>query len=248
MPTEAEVFEYWQAGSCGTVHAKSDAGTRLYYDEIEAARYRLEPFIHDFADFRRWEGQRVLEIGVGAGTDFLNFARAGAILTGIDLTPAAIDHAVRRLALEGLHAELAVTSAEALPYPDRSFDLVYSWGVIHHAEHPHRIVREVRRLLAPGGEARVMLYGRHSWAAYKLWARHALLVGRPRHTLSTVIARHLESPGTQAYTRREIELLFAGAGFEDVRVEGFPTPYDRRAAGALAALIRLDWFLGVTAS
>jgi SAM-dependent methyltransferase len=190
----------------------------------------------------------VLEIGVGAATDFLNFARSGAILTGVDLTPAAVDHARRRLALEGLEAELEVASGEDLPFADGSFDLVYSWGVIHHAAHPHRIVREVRRLLAPGGEARVMLYGRQSWAAYKLWLRHALLVGRPRRTLSEVIGRHLESPGTRAYTRREIELLFAGAGFEHVAVAGFPTPYDRRAAGPLAARIRLDWFLGVVAS
>jgi SAM-dependent methyltransferase len=248
VPTEAEVFEYWQAGSCGTVHASSTPGSREYYDEIEAARYQLEPFIHEFADFTRWRDRRVLEIGVGAGTDFLNFARAGAILTGVDLTPAGIEHAQRRLALEGLEAELAVASGETLPYRDASFDLVYSWGVIHHAERPHRIVREIRRLLAPGGEARVMLYGRHSWAAYKLWVRHALVVARPRRTLASVIGEHLESPGTRAYTRQEIELLFAGAGFEHVGIEGFPTPYDRWAAGPLAARIRLDWFLGVVAS
>lgn len=110
MATEAEVFAYWQEGTCGTVHASSRPGTREYYEEIEAARYRLEPFIHDFADFRRWRGQRVLEIGVGAGTDFLNFARAGATLSGIDLTPAAVEHARGRLALEGLDAELDVAS------------------------------------------------------------------------------------------------------------------------------------------
>jgi ubiquinone/menaquinone biosynthesis C-methylase UbiE len=143
---------------------------------------------------------------------------------------------------------LTVASGESLPYPDASFDLVYSWGVIHHAERPHRIVREIRRLLAPGGEARVMLYGRHSWAAYKLWVRHALVVARPRRTLASVIGEHLESPGTRAYTRKEIELLFAGAGFERVNIEGFATPYDRWAAGPLATRIRLDWFLGVVAS
>jgi SAM-dependent methyltransferase len=248
VPTEAEVFDYWEAGSCGTVHASSPPGSRTYYDEIETVRYRLEPFIHDFAGFAFWQGRRVLEIGVGAGTDFVNFARSGAVLTGVDLTPAAVDHARRRLALEDLTADLRVGSGEALPFADGTFDLVYSWGVIHHAEHPHRIVREIRRLLAPGGQARVMLYGRQSWAAYKLWARHALLVGRPRRSLSAVIATHLESPGTRAYTRREIELLFAGAGFEQVSIEGFPTPYDRRAAGPLAGWIRRDWFLGVIAS
>lgn len=242
------MFDYWEAASCGTTHAKSPPGTPAYYAEIEAARYQLEPFIPDFAQFGRWEGRRVLEIGVGAATDFVGFARARAELTGVDLTGEAVAHARRRLELEGLSAELHVASAEALPFEDRSFDLVYSWGVIHHAEHPSRIVREMRRLLASSGEARVMLYGRHSWAAYRLWARHALLMGRPRRSLSDVIASHMESPGTRAYTRREIELLFAGAGFERVDVRGFETIYDRRAAGPLASRIRLDWFLGIVAS
>lgn len=248
MATEAQVFEYWEAESCGTFRAKSTPGTREYYDEIESARYELEPFIHDFAAFPTWRGKRVLEIGVGAATDFLNFARGGAVLTGVDLTPAAVEHARRRLELEQLEADVRVGSGEDLPFEDGSFDLVYSWGVIHHAEHPARIIREVRRLIAPAGQARIMLYGRHSWLAYRLWLRHALLAGRPGRSISDVISTHMESPGTQAYTRREVELLFAGAGFDDVTVRGFPTPYDRSAAGPLARLIRLDWFLGIVAT
>ena len=143
------IHEFWQAQPCGTSYAKSEAGTREYYDEIEAARYRLEPFIPDFAEFPRWHARRVLEIGVGAGTDFINFARAGAILTGVDLTPAAIQHARERLEHEGLNAEVLVADGEALPFDDGSFDLVYSWGVIHHATSPQRVIREVRRVLAP---------------------------------------------------------------------------------------------------
>ena len=247
MASAAEVYRYWQEESCGTEHASSTARTRAYYAEIEAARYRLEPFIGGFAEFERWRGRRVLEIGVGAATDFINFARSGATVSGIDLTPAAAEHAKRRLEFEGLDGDVVVGSGESVPYPDQSFDLVYSWGVIHHAEHPARVVREARRVLAPGGEVRAMLYGRHSWVAYALWIRHALLGGNPGRSLSEVVATHMESPGTRAYTRRELEMLFAGAGFERVQVHGFPTPYDRRAAGPLARVLRLDWFLGVRA-
>ena len=128
-------------------------------------------------------GRRVLEIGVGAATDFLNFARAGAVLTGVDLTPAAVEHARAGWRSRGLEAELAVASGEALPFPDGSFDLVYSWGVIHHAEHPHRIVREIRRLLAPerrgaGDALRAPLLGGLQALAPPRPARSAARAGR----------------------------------------------------------------------
>jgi SAM-dependent methyltransferase len=248
MATTADVYRYWQAGSCGTEHASSEAGTRAYYAEIEAARYRLEPFIHGFAEFDRWRGRRILEIGVGAGTDFINFARAGAHVHGIDLTDAAVEHAKRRLELEGLEGEVQVSSGESVPYPDESFDLVYSWGVIQHAEHPAKVVQEARRVLAPGGEVRAMLYGRHSWVAYGLWLRHALLAGHPSRSLAEVVAGHMQGPDTSSYTRGELEMLFSGAGFDRVKVSGFPTPYDREVAGPLARVLRFDWFLGVNAS
>lgn len=247
MELETKVAEYWQSLPNGTVYASSLPGTREYYDEVEAARYALEPFIPGFAEFPRWSGKKVLEVGIGAGTDFVNFARAGATLTGIDLTPAAARHTEQRLALENLHADVRVGSGESLPFGDDTFDLVYSWGVVHHAARPERVVRELHRVLAPGGEVRVMLYGRHSWVAYRLWLRHALLLGRPWCSLAQVIAAHMESPGTQAYTRREIDVMFRAAGFESVRIEGFRTPWDRKAAGPIATAIRLDWFLGIVA-
>jgi SAM-dependent methyltransferase len=243
-----DVYRYWEAETCGTAHATSPYGTPSYYAEIEAARYRLEPFIPGFAEFGRWQDRRVLEIGIGAGTDYVNFARAGASVTGVDLTPAAVEHAHRRLELENLEGEAIVASGDALPFENGSFDLVYSWGVMHHAPHPVGIVREASRLVAPDGELRVMLYGRHSWVAYALWLRYAMLAGRPWLSLTDVVAAHMESPGTQAYTRRELELLFQGVGFDHVEVIGFRTPYDRRVAGPLARIIRLDWFLGVIAT
>lgn len=251
MASEEEIRDYWQAQTCGTSHATAEPFSQGYFDEIEAHRYRTEPFIRDFAGFERAAGRRVLEIGVGAATDFVNFARHGALLTGIDLTPAAVEHARRRLALERLRADLHVASAERLPFADGAFELVYSWGVLHHAADPRLAVAEVRRVLAPGGEARIMLYGRHSWFAYKLWPvgmLRALRAGRRPTGLSATIAETLESPGTRAYTRAEIGELFATAGFARIAVEGFLTPYDERFIGPLARRVRRDWFLGVTAS
>jgi ubiquinone/menaquinone biosynthesis C-methylase UbiE len=238
---------HWEADPCGSKLAEAEPGTPEFYAEVERTRYELEPFIPTFAEFDRWSGKRVLEVGVGLGTDFVRFARSGALLSGIDLTDAAVELVRKRLALEELDADVRVGDAEALPFEDDSFDLVYSWGVLHHTPDTKRAVEEVRRVLAPGGQARIMLYSRRSWVAFGLWARWGLLAGRPTRSLAHVVADHMESPGTKAYTERELRELFAA--FREVSVRRFVTPYDRRVAGPLASLTgpRLGWFVGVVA-
>ena len=238
---------FWEARPCGGAHASAEPGSAAYFAEVEAARDRLEPFIPAFAEFERWRGRRVLEVGVGLGTDFVRFARAGADLHGVDLTEAAVDLVRQRLAQEGLEASVRVADAERLPFDDASFDLVYSWGVLHHTPDPPAAVAEVRRLVRPGGEARVMLYARRSWVALGLWGRYGLLRGRPWRSLTDVVADHMESPGTRAYTDAELHDLFAAFG--DVRLEHFVTPYDRRVARGLAGARggRYGWFVGIRA-
>ena len=189
----------------------------------------------------------MLEVGVGLGTDFVCFVRAGAEATGIDLTEAAVAAVRDRLALEGLEAELRVADAEALPFGDGEFDLVYSWGVLHHTPNTEQALNEVRRVLNPGGEARIMLYSRRSWVALGVWLRHGVLRGAPHRTPAELLAQWMESPGTKAYTQAELDALFAG--FSRVRYERFITPYDRRVGGPLAARFpsRFGWFVGIIA-
>jgi ubiquinone/menaquinone biosynthesis C-methylase UbiE len=241
------VREYWEERPCGSQAAGSDWGSVAFFDEIEEHRYRTEPFIRDFAEFSNWAGKRVLEVGIGSATDFVNFARAGAIVTGVDLTAAAIELARRRLSLEGLGGDLQVADAEKLPFPESSFDLVYSWGVLHHTPDTGAAVREVRRVLSVGGEARVMLYGSHSWTGLRIWIQNALLRGRPFRSLSDVWANDMESPGTKAYTLDEIRGLFADFG--DVTIRRFRTPYDEKGFGPVARVTgdRFGCFVGVTA-
>ena len=238
---------HWEQEPCGTSTATADANTAEFFRQVEHERYRLEPYIPAFAEFERWSGRRVLEVGVGLGTDFVQFVRAGADAVGVDLTEAAVDAVRRRLAQEGLEAEVLVADAEALPFPDESFDLVYSYGVLHHTPDTERAVAEVRRVLRPGGEARIMLYSRRSWLALGAWLRWGLGRGRPWHSISRVLAEHLESPGTKAYKTDELDRLFAGWG--SVRYFRNVTPYDRRVAGPLARLTgpRFGWFVGVVA-
>jgi ubiquinone/menaquinone biosynthesis C-methylase UbiE len=182
-PLKGEVREFWDRASCGEVYARG--GTlREQYDNHARARYRLEPYIHPFARFADGRGLDVLEIGVGMGADHLEWAKAGpASLTGVDLTPRAVKHAETRLELHGFRSNLEVADAESLPFADGSFDLVYSWGVLHHSPDTGRAVREVWRVLRPGGRARVMIYHKHSLVGYMLWVRYALLAGHARRTL-----------------------------------------------------------------
>lgn len=244
---KAAVREYWEAQPCGSDAAAAEWATRPFFDEIEEHRYTAEPFVCRFAEFQQWSGKRILEIGVGSGTDFVNFARAGAVASGVDLTEQGVALTRRRLELEGLEGDVRVADAENLPFDDGTFDLVYSWGVLHHTPDTEKAIGEVRRILKPDGEARIMLYARYSWTGFRIWVRHALLRGRPFRSLSWVWAHHMESVGTKAYTRREAERLFQA--FADVRIVRYRTPYDEAGWGPIARLTRsrLGCFMGIVA-
>jgi ubiquinone/menaquinone biosynthesis C-methylase UbiE len=242
-----EVRAHWEADPCGAKLAEAEPGTTEFFEQVAQTRDHLEPFIVDFAEFDLWRGRDVLEIGVGLGSDFMRFVEAGANASGVDLTEASVALVRRRLELGGLAANVMVGDAEQLPFADESFDLVYSWGVLHHTPDTERALAEVRRVLRQGGEARIMFYSRRSWVAFGLWVRYGLAAGRPWRSLAGVVAAHMESPGTKAYTQTELERLFSGFG--SVSFERFVTPYDRRVAGPLATLVgpRLGWFVGITA-
>ena len=157
------VRAFWQAQPCGVKFASAEPGTRQFFDLVEAHRYQKEWHIPLAADFSSSKGKRVLEIGCGLGTDGVQFAKAGAEYTGVDLTEAAVDLAQQNFAQRGLSATFQTADAEELDFPDASFDLVYSHGVLHHTPDTAQAIREVHRVLRPLGRAVVMLYHRHSY-------------------------------------------------------------------------------------
>jgi len=157
------VRTFWQAHPCGTKFSDAEIGTRAFFERIEAHRYEKEWHIPAAANFANTRGLRVLEIGCGLGTDGAQFAKAGADYTGVDLTNAAIDLARKRFELFGLTGKFQVADAENLDFPDESFDVVYSHGVLHHTPDIDAAVQEIHRVLKPGGRAIVMLYHRGSY-------------------------------------------------------------------------------------
>lgn len=220
---KARVREFWNREPCGTADNPHPALSGEYFAWIERQRDDREPFIARFARWPEWRGKRVLEMGTGAGTDFVRFVRAGADAVGLDLTDAGIATVRRRLALESLSAPLMVGDVEHLPFPDEYFDFVYSWGVIHHTEDTAAAAREAVRVLKPGGELCVMIYHRFSLHCLLGYLRYGVLEGRPFRSIDEIARDHFESYGTKVYSEGAARNLFAGI---PVTITHVVTPYD----------------------
>lgn len=233
-----QVHAFWNAQSCDTQVAKAEQFSRAYFEEIEAFRYFDQPFIHSFAQFTRFRDRRVLEVGFGAGTDFIQWLRAGAQVTGVDLTEEALRNLSHRIQTYGLPApeRLQIADAENLPFPDNSFDLAYSFGVLHHTPDTEKAIRELIRVVKPGGEIKVMLYNRRSVYVFNRWVKYALASGRPWKSLRWVLWNHNESLGTKGYSCRELEQIFSALPVEGLRIETQVTSGDYLSASALPPL------------
>lgn len=159
------VRDYWNRRPCNLRHGTAPIGTREYFDQVEARKYMVEPHIPAFTEFEKWRGKKVLEIGCGLGTAAVSFARAGADYTAVELSVESLKLAQQRFEVYGLKGRFYSGNAEELStvVPIERYDLVYSFGVIHHAPQPARIVAEVKRYLGPESEFRLMLYAKNSW-------------------------------------------------------------------------------------
>jgi ubiquinone/menaquinone biosynthesis C-methylase UbiE len=199
-PTIDDVRKYWDQRPCNIRHSPQPVGTRAYFNEVEERKYFVEPHIPDFAQFKRWAGKRVLEIGCGIGTDAVNFARAGADYTAVELSANSLDLARRRFEVFGLDGRFFCSNAEQLSalVEPASFDLVYSFGVIHHTPDQRAVIEEARRVIRPDGELRIMLYAKHSWKAMMIEAG----LDQPEAQSGCHIAT--------VYSREMVEDLFAG--------------------------------------
>jgi SAM-dependent methyltransferase len=213
-----DVRRFWEETPCGT-RGLPQEDRKAFFRELERERYDLEPYIRGFARFEEGRDKRVLEVGTGAGTDFVNWARNGAEATGVDLTEQGVTLTRERLALEGLRADVRVADAENLPFSDDTFDLVYSYGVVHHSPDTTRAIREIHRVLRPGGTARVMIYHSPSWIGLMLWGVHCAARGKPWKSPRWAMYHHLESPGTKSYGKGEARRLFGAFSKVSVRTQ-----------------------------
>lgn len=252
-----EVKSYWNNQACGTFDVDKSKFTKEYFDEIEEKRYKREPEILEFANFPSAKGKKMLEVGLGAGTDFINWVRNGANAYGIDLTDESISHVKHRLELEGLEANFAVGDSENLPFEDNTFEFVYSWGVIHHTPDTPKAFREIYRVLKPGGNTKIMIYNRKSMLAYFFWIKHAFLKGKWGMSINQALFDNMESAGTKGYTIDETKEILKDLPMKDLKIGTYYTYYDRlerfnpifRAVAKFISLFidksKRGWFLTV---
>jgi ubiquinone/menaquinone biosynthesis C-methylase UbiE len=265
------VREYWNSRPCNLRHSPEPVGTRAYFDQVEARKYLVEPHIPGFAQFERWAGKRVLEVGCGLGTDTMNFARAGAKVTAVDLSTASLELARQRAEVFGLQDRITFVEANAERLSEfvepAHYDLVYSFGVIHHTPHPDRALDQIRRFFTgPQTTLKMMVYYRWSWKVFAIVLKEA---HGAFWRLDEVVARNSEAqtgcPVTYTYTKQSLRHWLEDTGFavDDIFVDHiFPYhvpdyvqyryvkafPFNLLPNAAMRALERrLGWHLCVTA-
>ena len=215
------VKAYWNNRPCNIRHSPKPVATREYFDEVEHRKYFVEPHIPRFAQFARWRGKSVLEIGCGIGTDTINFARHGASVTAVELSDASIEIARQRAQVYGLQNSIRFYhgNAEELSrlVPVEPYDLIYSFGVIHHTPHPELVIQQMHHYTQPGSTIKIMVYHRYAWKVLSiLFAYGKGQFGR----LNEMVAKHSEAqtgcPITYTYTRQEGRELLERNGFNVV--------------------------------
>jgi 2-polyprenyl-3-methyl-5-hydroxy-6-metoxy-1,4-benzoquinol methylase len=200
---------YWNNHIHDWKVARSTAGTKEFFDEVEAYRFEKLHYLPRLVNFEGYPGKRLLDLGCGVGNDTSRFAKAGAHVVGVDLAEHSIELAKQNFQQRGLPGEFYVMNGEQLELADEGFDVVYCHTVLHFTPDPIRMVREIHRVLKPDGHAIIMTVNSRSWM-------NAL------QRLLKVEVDHLDAPVFNQYTIAEFRQLLAP--FSEVRIvpERFP--------------------------
>ena len=224
-----EVRKYWDDRPCNVRHSKKEIGTTEYFDEVERKRYTAEPHIPSFAGFSDTNSKKVLEVGCGMATEGINYARAGATYTGTDLSVESLDLAKKRFEVYNKEGNFYLGNSEELSsfVPVETYDLIYSFGVIHHSPYPERIISEIKKYMNKDSVLKIMLYAKDSWKNYMIEAGH----DQPEAQYGCPIAN--------TYTNDEVRELLDGFDVSIEQYHIFPyqiEPYKR------GEFVKQPWF------
>jgi SAM-dependent methyltransferase len=229
VATIDEVRAYWNTHIHDLAVSRQPPGSRGFFDDLD--RYHFEKLHHlvRLVDFDGYRGRSVLDVGCGAGVDLARFARGGAEVTGVDVSPSAIELARTNFEQQGLRGRFEAADGEHLPFPGDRFDLVFAHGVVQYTASPQRLVDECRRVLKPGGEAIFQVYNRISWL-------NAL------SKLMKVGLEHEDAPIILKFSHGEFRRLLSG--FRDVRIVPERFPVKSRLHGGWKGAIYNGAFVG----
>ena len=208
-PTTADVRNYWNEHIHDLEISREAPGSRAFFADLD--QYHFEKLHHllRLVDFDGYRGKRVLDVGCGAGIDLVRFAKGGALVSGVDISPSAVALARQNFSQQSLEADLREADGEHLPYADGTFDLVFAHGVLQYTPNSRALVEECRRVLKPGGDAIFQVYNRISWL----------------NALSKVMKvplEHEDAPVLGRYSASEFRAMLTG--FREIRIveERFP--------------------------
>jgi ubiquinone/menaquinone biosynthesis C-methylase UbiE len=224
-----DITKYWNHHIHDLAIAQHPVGTKEFFTELDEYRFDKLCYLPQLVEFGAYHGKKILEIGCGVGVDLVRFAKAGAQVTGIDLSQTAIDLAGKNLSQNSLNGTLRVMDGENLEYPDETFDVVYAHGVLQYTGDPEKMVREAFRVLKKGGEGIFMVYNRLSWL--NLMSQ-----------VTKVGLEHEDAPVLRKYSIAEFKKLLQS--FQSVRIVVERFPVKSRLHGGLKGVLYNTLFVG----
>jgi len=213
MASKKTIQQYWTENVPGLdlSSKKFSPEAKEFYLDADRTRFKYEPYVTPLLDSFAVSGSRILEIGCGLGSDSRYMLKRGAKVISLDLSWRNVYFSLKGIRLFNLDGQGVCADAENLPFCDNSFDVVYSFGVLHHTPGTARAIEEIRRVLRPGGLAAIMLY--HKGYAYYLLL---LCYGWKNWDQERLMSKYDHTPLSKLYSKKEIRGLFAG--FKEVRV------------------------------
>ena len=208
MASIKDVKAFWDERPCNIRHSQLEIGTKDYFDQVEERKYFVEPHIPKFAEFEKYRGKKVLEIGCGIGTDAVNFARAGAFYTGIEISIESLKISEQRFRVYSLRGEFLEGNVETIAesLSNRTFDLIYSFGVLHHTPNILNALVQIRTLCHKRTEFKFMVYAKNSWKS----ALIEIDLDQPEAKFGCPIAN--------VYSKEEIYKLMSISGFKCLEI------------------------------
>ena len=229
MPDNSQVRAYWNDHIHDLDISTHQPGTKEFFADLDQYHFEKLHHLPRLIDFTAYRGKKVLDVGCGAGTDLVRFARGGALVTGVDISSSAVALAKENFAQQGLTADLREADGESLPFGDSEFDFVFAHGVVQYTARDTALVDECRRVLKPGGTAVFQVYNRISWL----------------HALSKVMKvplEHEDAPVLKRYSAGEFRGLLTG--FRDVRLVWERFPVKSRLHGGWKGMAFNTFFVG----
>lgn len=232
MTSITNVKEFWDNRPCNIQHSQQPIGSKEYFDEVEQKKFFVEPHILSFTNFSMWKNKTVLEIGCGIGTAAINFAKNGAIYTGVELSEESLKLTKQRFKIYDQQGDFYSGDAEQLSnfLPEQKFDLIYSFGVIHHTPNPKNVINQLKKYMHHNSILKIMVYAKHSWKNFMIEAK----LDQPEAQFGCPIAF--------TYTKEEIEQELLGDEFKVISIDQdhiFPYQIEPYKQGLY---IRQPWF------